>query len=109
MRRILQLLKLHADFPVMVSVGPWILLTSGLPALVWDFLELEGLLEGGCARLCPSRPLETDSSRDCRSGPIIEGVYFQLGEGGALEGLWRNPCPWRDAISVLLHGVGNQI
>lgn len=48
------------------------------------FLALEGLLKDGCARHCPSHPLESPglSSGDCRSGPEIgKGVDFHLGKG----------------------------
>lgn len=71
------------------------------------FLALEGFLEEGSARHCLSHPVESIySSGDCHSGPVIgKGL---ISSWGLLEGLWRNRCPWRGAISVLLHvGVQN--
>ena len=65
----MQVLKLFAQFLIMVSVGPCILLTFDLRALVWGFLHLKDLLgEGGRGRLCKALSLESFSKA---SNPLL--------------------------------------
>lgn len=89
---IVQVLKLSVQFPIMVSVGP-----SILPSFPYvGTLALEGLLEDGCAKHCPSRPLENpdSSSEYCRSDPVVgEGLMSSWGGGS-----------WKDSREIAVLG-----
>lgn len=97
----MQVQGLSAQFPVMVSVGPWIMLS--FPYV--EILELEGLLGDGCAKHCPSRPLENpDSSEDRRSDPVVD---FHLGRG-FLRRCDLSPAAWRGDRNTKLWIVSKQ-